>query len=105
MLAEAASAIADTGNIVAALKRAATATGSNFDYLLATAQRESGMKNTVQSKTSSATGLFQFIDQTWLGLVKNYGAKYGLGSMANAITKGADGRFHTENPADRRAIL
>jgi hypothetical protein len=105
MLAEAAKAIADTGQIVAALKRAADVTGSNFDYLLATAKRESGLKNTVQSKTSSATGLFQFIDQTWLGLVKNHGAKYGLGSMANAISKGADGKFRTENPADRQAIL
>lgn len=105
MVAEAPNAISDAGGIVAALKRAAAATGSNFDYLLATAKRESGLNSAVQSKTSSATGLFQFIDQTWLGLVKEHGAKYGLGSMAAAISKGGDGRYHADNPADRQAIL
>ena len=105
MVAEAPNAVSDTGGIVAALKRAAAITGSNFDYLLATAKRESGLNNTVQSKTSSATGLFQFVDQTWLGLVKEHGAQYGLGSMAAAISKGPDGRYHTDNPDDRHAIL
>lgn len=91
--------------VVAALQKASAATGSNFDYLLKTAMRESGMKPQAKAASSSATGLFQFVDQTWLGLVKEYGGKYGLGSSANAITKGSDGRYHVDTEADKQAIL
>ena len=68
-------AAADTNTVVTALKNAAAATGSDFHYLLGTAIRESSLKANAQSNTSSAGGLFQFVDQTWLGLVKNHGAK------------------------------
>lgn len=106
MLAEANAAISSgPSGILAALKQAADQTGSDFQYLLDTAQRESGLKASAKSSTSSATGLFQFIDQTWLGLIKQHGAKYGLSSYAAAISQGADGRYHTDNPADRQAIL
>ena len=84
----------ERANVVAALQNAAARTGSDFQYLLGTAMRESGLKATAQSATSSASGLFQFIDQTWLGLVKDHGAAHGLGSEASAITKGTDGRWH-----------
>src|SRR5262249_45720805 len=78
---------------------------ADFNYLLGTAMRESGLKPCVKAGTSSAAGLFQFIEQTWLGVVKTYGARHGLGSYANAISHGADGSFRTSNPADRSAIL
>src|SRR5476651_156282 len=84
----------ERANVVAALQNAAARTGSDFQYLLGTAMRESGLKSAAQSATSSATGLFQFIDQTWLGLVKDHGADHGLKAEANAITKGTDGRWH-----------
>jgi hypothetical protein len=87
------------------LKNAAAATGSDFHYLLGTAMRESSLKANAQSSTSSAAGLFQFIDQTWLGLVKTHGAKYGLGSLAGAINTSSDGRYHAASDADRQAIL
>jgi hypothetical protein len=106
MLAEANAAISSApAGILAALQRAATETGSDFHFLLDTAMRESGLKSDAKSSTSSASGLFQFVDQTWLGLVKQYGAKYGLSSYAATVSQGADGRFHTDNPADRQAIL
>jgi len=106
MLAEATAAIPSApSGVVAALHRAAAETGSDFSYLLDTAMRESGLKAQAKSSTSSATGLFQFIDQTWLGLVKQYGAKFGLSPYAAAISQGADGRYHADNPADRQAIL
>jgi hypothetical protein len=94
----------ERANVVTALQHAAAATGSDFNYLLGTAMRESGLKAGAQSASSSATGLFQFVDQTWLGLVKDHGARYGLGSEANAITKGADGRYHAD-AASRDSIL
>jgi hypothetical protein len=93
----------ERANVVAALQNAAARTGSDFNYLLGTAMRESGLKSTAQSASSSATGLFQFIDQTWLGLVKDHGASHGLAAQANAISKGADGRYHAGDGKD--AIL
>src|SRR5690349_8744683 len=101
MLAEAAQIGTDRSGVIAALKNAASATGVDFSYLLSTATRESSLKTDAQSGTSSASGLFQFVDQTWLGLVKNYGSKYGLGSMADTIERSSDGRYHTDNSADR----
>ncbi|OJT96757.1 MAG: hypothetical protein BGN82_05420 [Alphaproteobacteria bacterium 65-7] len=100
MQAEAASAPAgiraERSSVVAALRQAAAATGSDFHYLLGTAMRESGLRPDASAGTSSATGLFQFIDQTWLGLVKEHGARYGLGQYAAAITEGSDGRFRAD---------
>src|SRR5215472_19169434 len=102
MQAEASSLLgAERSSIVTALKNAAAATGSDFHYLLGTAIRESSLRANAQSSTSSAGGLFQFVDQTWLGLVKNHGAKYGLGSLAQAISVTSDGRYHADNDADR----
>jgi hypothetical protein len=103
MLAEAANATRPT--IIAALQQAAAATGADFNYLLGTATRESSLNPSAQAGTSSAAGLFQFVEQTWLGVLKTYGAKHGPASFANAITQGNDGRFRTSNPADRSAIL
>ncbi|MBI1329399.1 MAG: lytic transglycosylase domain-containing protein [Alphaproteobacteria bacterium] len=106
MQAEAVSAsTCSKAEIVATLKQACAATGSDFDYLLNTAMRESSLKPQAKSSTSSASGLFQFIEQTWLGVVKQHGADHGLSSYANAITKGSDGRYHVADAADRRAIL
>jgi len=95
----------EINQVVAALRKAAAATGSDFHYLLGTAMRESSLKPTAQSATSSAGGLFQFIDQTWMGLVKNHGAKYGLGALADTIAQGKDGRYHAASDSDRTAIL
>jgi Transglycosylase SLT domain len=95
----------DQANVVAALKNAAQATGSDFHYLLGTAMRESSLKPTAQSSTSSAAGLFQFVDQTWLGLVKDHGAKYGLGDLAGTITQSGDGHYRAVNDSDRQAIM
>jgi len=105
MQAEAASALgAERSTVVTALRNAAAATGSDFHYLLGTAMRESSLQPNAQSHSSSAAGLFQFIDQTWLGLVKEHGAQYGLGNFASAITKDADGRYHAV-AGERQEIL
>ena len=84
MLAEAARAAAST--VVTALQKASAATGVDFNYLLGTAIRESGLKPGAKSGASSASGLFQFVEQTWLSLVKDHGSKYGLSSFANVIS-------------------
>lgn len=64
--------------VMAALKTASSATGTNFDYLVKTAQRESNFDPGAKASTSSATGLFQFTNETWLNVLERYGAKHGV---------------------------
>ena len=97
-------ASAGADRVVAALQKAAAATGSDFHYLLGTAMRESSLKPNATSGSSSATGLFQFIDQTWLGLVKEHGAQHGLGDFAAAITKQPDGRYRADTDAKQNIL-
>ena len=91
--------------IAGAIKQAASSSGASFEYLLTTAKMESDFNPTAGASTSSAHGLFQFIDQTWLGTVKEAGAQHGYGDYANAITKSSDGYYSVRDPAARRAIL
>jgi hypothetical protein len=106
MLAEAATTAQTTrSEVLTALRQASAQTGSDFSYLLGTAMRESSLKPQAKSTSSSAAGLFQFVSQTWLGMVKQSGAKYGLGSYADAIHKDSHGRYRADNPSDRQAIL
>ncbi len=101
----AASVSAIPPHIEKALKRAARATGADFDYLLKTARRESSFKPGAKAKTSSAAGLFQFIEQTWLATLKEAGPKHGLAKVSNLITRNAAGRFDVADPAMRRTVL
>ena len=91
--------------IAGAIKQAAGTSGTSFEYLLATAKMESDFNPTAGASTSSAHGLFQFIDQTWLGTVKEAGAQHGFGQYADAITKSSDGSYSVGDPTARRAIL
>jgi len=84
---------------------AARETGASFDFLVRTAQRESNFDPQARARTSSAAGLFQFIEQTWLGMVSRHGAKHGYGELAGAVTRDAQGRFQVSDPAQRDAIL
>ena len=90
--------------VVSAIRDGAAKTGAGFDYLLKTAQRESSLEPDAKAKTSSATGLFQFIEQTWLSMVKQEGPKQGLSSYADAITE-SGGRLTVADPAAREKIL
>lgn len=92
-------------DVLAALRTASRKTGLDFDYLLNTAMRESSLNVQAKSKVSSASGLFQFIDQTWLGVVKRYGERHGLGAYAGAIQQGGDGRYSVSSPETKAAIL
>lgn len=74
-------------------------------YLLTTAQIESNLDPAAQAPTSSAKGLFQFIEQTWLGTLKQAGRALGLGDYADAIVPTADGRYALPDPAARDAIM
>lgn len=80
-----------------AIQRAAQRVGVDFTYLLNQAKSESGLNPNAQAQSSSAGGLFQFIDQSWLGAVKMYGAKHGLGWAADAISRRSDGSWKVDS--------
>jgi hypothetical protein len=88
-----------------AIQGAATSTGTSFEYLLATAQAESGMNPHATSPTSSARGLYQFIDQTWLATLKRAGPALGYGKYADAIVQNASGHFEVPDAAARRDVM
>lgn len=87
-----------------AIRSAAQATDTDFDYLLAQARIESSLDPSARARTSSAAGLFQFTQSTWLETLKEHGAEHGFGWAADAIsTEG--GRARVADPAMRQAIM
>lgn len=93
------------GVVEAAIQRASQATGVDFSFLMKTAGRESGMNPGAKAGSSSAAGLFQFVEQTWLSTLKQHGSKYGYARYADLISKGADGKYHVAGGEARRAVM
>jgi hypothetical protein len=91
--------------VISAIKNASQKTGLSFDYLVNQARTESSFRPDVKAKTSSATGLYQFIDQTWLATVSKHGSKHGLGESAAAIKKDFNGRYFVSDDAVKKQIL
>lgn len=88
-----------------AIAMASRRTGVDFGYLLGQAKIESGLNPNAKASTSSASGLYQFIDQSWLAVVNNHGSEYGLGWAADAISKGQNGRYYVSDPDLRQQIM
>ena len=91
--------------VTQALRSASTTSGVPFEFLLATAKRESGLNPSAKASSSSARGLFQFVEQTWLGLVRETGASTGLAEEASQISAGGRGRFTVAGHGARERIL
>jgi hypothetical protein len=91
--------------VAGAIKQAADSVGASFEYLLSTAKMESDFNPAAGASTSSAHGLYQFIDQTWLGTVKDAGGQLGYGQYSDAITKTSSGDYAVSDPSMRQAIM
>ena len=91
--------------VESAIQRASSATGVDFTFLMGTAKRESGYNPNAKAGTSSASGLFQFVDQTWLSTLKKHGAKYGYARYADLIQQGGDGKYRVVGDEARKAVL
>jgi len=89
----------------AAIQRASEATGADFGFLMRTAARESGYNPGAHALSSSAAGLFQFVEQTWLGALKRHGAKHGYGGYADLIQESGDGRMSVAGGDAKKAVL
>lgn len=74
--------------VAKAIQMASLRSGVDFSYLVTKAAMESGFDPGIEAKTSSASGLYQFIDETWLEMIAAHGAKYGLGDYAEALRSG-----------------
>lgn len=92
--------IGAAGNVVeAAVRIAASRTGIDFGYLIAQARIESGLDPKAQSRSSSASGLYQFTSATWLDTVRKHGAAHGLEWAASALKDGATALGHETRTA------
>jgi hypothetical protein len=88
-----------------AIQKAAEATGADFGFLMRTAARESGYRPNAHASGSSAAGLFQFVEQTWLGAVKRFGAKHGYAGYASLIHESGDGKLSVADGAAKKAVM
>src|SRR5256885_2671102 len=91
--------------VLASIQQASANTGMDFSYLMAQASRETSFDPTAKAPTSSASGLYQFVEQTWLAEFQQHGADYGYGDLANQIVKHSDGHYSVSNPTVRKEIL
>jgi peptidoglycan hydrolase-like protein with peptidoglycan-binding domain/predicted nucleic acid-binding Zn-ribbon protein len=95
--------------VLTAIRLGSLRTGMDFPYLMELAYTESSFNPAKKAKRSSATGLYQFTDSTWLQSIKRYGKKYGLELYAAQIhyVTDDDGRQHprVDNPIVQRHIL
>ncbi len=91
-------------HLVDTIVRASKVVGADPTLLMAVADKESSFSTAVKAQTSSATGLYQFIEQTWLGVIYEFGAKHGLAADAKLI--GKSGRqFVVTDGSQRQRIL
>ena len=86
-----------------AIQRASARTGIDFDYLMGQAKLESGFNANARAGTSSASGLYQFIEQSWLGVMKQHGGEHGLSWAADSIQR-VGGRYVVAG-GNREAVL
>jgi hypothetical protein len=95
----------DPNDVNAAIAVAAQKTGVPLSYMIATAAKESSGDPMAAASTSTARGLYQVVDGTWLELVSRYGAKYGLAAEAAAVEHDGDGDAYIADGALRQRVL
>jgi predicted RNA-binding Zn-ribbon protein involved in translation (DUF1610 family) len=91
-------------HLVDLIVRAGRVVGADPTLLMAVADKESSFSTTAQAKTSSATGLYQFIEQTWLGVIYEFGRKHGLHAEAGLISRNGK-QFVIADADERQRVL
>ncbi len=87
------------------IEEAADIAGVDAGFLRATAVRESSNNPYAVAPRSSARGLYQFINQTWLQSVAKWGARHGLAREASLIRWDRRGRAYIADVTAERDIL
>ena len=88
-----------------AIRSAASATGVDPHLLAAIAWRESRFDAKARNHWSSATGLLQFTNSTWLRVVHTYGAQHEAGAYSEQITRDAAGGLVVADTRARATIM
>lgn len=92
-------------NVIDAIRSASARTGVDFAYMMEKASAESAFDTHASAKTSSAKGLYQFIDQTWLNTVAKHGYKHGIGHLARHISFSDKGYARVSDPKIKAEIM
>lgn len=97
----------DTGPAVtAALGQASRATGIDPLLLVSLAWQESRFDPRARNRRSTARGLMQFTEATWLEVVRDFGPRHGLAARAAQLeTNWTTGAIATRQPRQMREIL
>lgn len=90
--------------LVKTIVHASYLAGVDPRLLMAIADKESSFVVSARAPTSTATGLFQFIDGTWLLAIRDFGPRFGLHAEA-ALIETVAGAPAVLDPADRERIL
>ena len=90
--------------LVETVIRAAQRADYDPTLLMAIADKESSLRATARAGTSSAAGLFQFIDKTWLQAIRMFGAQHGLAREA-ALIEGPDDKPTIADEDERARVL
>lgn len=87
------------------IEQAARVVGFDTGYLLAVAARESRFNPAIHAQGTTASGLYQFTEDTWLRAVKFFGARHGLAGEARLITSNAQGEFSLSDARVRSRLM
>ena len=74
------------GAVISNLYKASIKSGVDFELLLVKAILESDLGRFKEARHSSARGVFQYIEPTWLVLIKRYGKQIGYPEYARAVS-------------------
>jgi hypothetical protein len=93
--------------VLGAIRLGSIRTGVEFTFLMDLARVESSYNPQARAKGSSAAGLFQFKDDSWLEAVERYGADYGLLDYVAGIRRMKTGQQPLPDGDDhlRREVL
>jgi hypothetical protein len=88
-----------------AIADASASVGVDRDYLTAVAAVESSFDPAAHARGTTAAGLYQFTEETWLRVVKVFGAKHGLADDAERIAIKDNGEVTMPQGAARDGLL
>ena len=75
----------DKNAVVPLMQAVSKVTGVDYNTLMSIAGVESGFESKVKAGVGTASGLFQFIDDTWRTMLSRHGKKYGLSALPKGV--------------------
>jgi hypothetical protein len=87
-----------------AVRSASRLAGVRFTSLLSQLAHESALQTDAKNPGSSAAGPAQFLETTWLELIRDHGAAFGLAAEARQIVT-RDGRPEVDDPRLKTRLL